>query len=198
MTARRRLLAFISAAVLCAIALPAAAQAPAGKAQPLRPPPAADALKPGLLPQYFRNLELNHVDELVRAAQRGPGAAGAPVATIDAGSGSGEMWESQMPTLWGVRFDGLIRLERGEHYFVVNSNDGVRVFLGGPMLVEDPDVHADRLSNPVALNITEAGWYPLVIWYFQKRNTATLQLLWQPPGAANFAPVPAERLAHKP
>jgi len=196
MISRRRLFVWISAMLLPG--LPAAAQAPGGRPQPLKPPPAAEALKPGLLPQYFRNLELNHVDELVRAAQRGPGVPGAPVANLDAGDGSGQMWESQMPALWGVRFDGLIRLERGEHYFAVNSNDGVRVFLGGPMLLEDPDVHADRLSDPVAVSIAEPGWYPLVVWYFQKRNTAALQLLWQPPGAASFAPVPPEKLAHRP
>lgn len=198
MTSRRRLLALLPTLVFCIAATAALAQTQGGKRQPLNPAPAADSLKPGLLPQYFRNLEFNHVDELIRAAQRGPGAPGAPVPNIDAVEASGRMWDSQATQLWGVRFDGLIRLERGEHYFAVNSNDGVRVFLGGPMLLEDPDVHADRLSNPVQVNVTEPGWYPLVIWYFQKRNTAALQLLWQPPGAANFDPVPADRLAHKP
>ncbi|WP_298725002.1 PA14 domain-containing protein [uncultured Ferrovibrio sp.] len=169
-----------------------------GKPQPLSPQPASDSLKPGLLPRYYRNLLFNHIDELVRAAaDPSQGEVGTPVPVLDE-STAGKLWESRMDSLYGIRFDGLIKLERGEHYFVVNSNDGVRVFLGGPMLVEDPDVHADRMTTPAAVNVTQPGWYPLTIWYFQKRNTATLQLLWQPPGASQFTPVPAEVLAHQP
>lgn len=195
MIMRRHLIGILLFAAICLVQVPAFAQ---GKPQPLNPQPAAESLKPGLLPRYYRNLLFNHVDELVRAAaDPAKGETGAPVPVIDE-STAGAMWDSRMDSLYGVRFDGLIKLERGEHYFVVNSNDGVRVFLGGPMLVEDPDVHPDRMTTPAAVNVTQPGWYPITIWYFQKRNTATLQLMWQPPGASNFTIVPAAVLAHQP
>ena len=58
---------------------------------------------------------------------------------------------------------------------------------------EDP-----QAGNHAVQSIEEAGWYPMLIKYFQKKGTAALSLYWKPPGAAEFSVIPAEAYAHLP
>jgi hypothetical protein len=76
------------------------------------------------------------------------------------------------------------------------SNDGVRVTLGGTVVIEDPDVHADQFSENAEINVAEPGWYELAITYFERENTSTLKLYWQRPGKDEFEIVPAEAFCH--
>src|SRR3546814_15780650 len=59
------------------------------------------------------------------------------------------MWDSGMKHLYGMRIEGAVKLPAGSTLFAVSSNDGVRVLLGGVQILEDGDVHADRLTDPV-------------------------------------------------
>ena len=67
------------------------------------------------------------------------------------------------------------------YIFAAQSNDGLSVDIGGKTVVYDPDVHADRYSQPVEVEIKTAGWYPLDVWYFERKNTSTLRLYWLKP-----------------
>lgn len=62
---------------------------------------------------------------------------------------------------------------------------------------EDSDVHGDRLSPKGSVTATEPGWHALRVLYFERRNTATLQLFWTPPGRSTPEIVPAAALAHR-
>ncbi len=43
----------------------------------------------------------------------------------------------------------------------------------------------------------EPGWYPLSLWYFERKNTSTLELYWLKPGEeGRLSFVPADALAH--
>jgi hypothetical protein len=64
------------------------------------------------------------------------------------------------------------------------------------VVLEDPDVHADRYSEPATVTVPAAGWYKLAITYFQKKYSSALQLSWKPPGGGDFALIPAEAYAH--
>jgi hypothetical protein len=97
----------------------------------------------------------------------------------------------------GADIKGLINFEKkGTYTVMVHSNDGVRVTIGGVMIHEDPEVHADRFSEEIKLEISEPGWYPVHILYFEKKNTATLELYWDPPGPEEIDYVPAAAFAH--
>jgi hypothetical protein len=76
------------------------------------------------------------------------------------------------------------------------SNDGVRVRINGEVIIDDPDVHPDQYSENAELTIATPGWYDLSIAYFEHKNTSTLKLFWQHPGASEFEIVPAEAYAH--
>jgi hypothetical protein len=173
---------------------PAAASGPA----PLDPQPAAAALRPGLQMLYFYG-DFKHIDSMpTTPAELAKGQRGATVANLAASSDTGKMWGIPSAELYGAHFTGLIRMEAGEYTFYANSNDGVRVTLDRTRVVDDPGVHGDRFSEPGKITIGKAGWYPITVQYFQRRNTARLELHWKPPGAGAASIVPATALAHVP
>lgn len=171
---------------------------PAGAAdlspQPASPQPAA--VQPGLSIVYFRNTPFDSVQEVVRFGKPGKGSPGAPIPDINAKGGKGELWESHGTKFFGVRIDGLIKLEAGSTAFSANSNDGFRLLIGGVQVLEDADVHLDRIAGPVTVTVAQAGWYPLQLWYFQKRGGASMELFWQPPGSSAPVPVPPAAFGH--
>ncbi len=50
--------------------------------------------------------------------------------------------------------------------------------------------------KPISVEIEQAGWYPLEVLYFEKKNTSTVQLRWSPPGGVGFTAVPASAFKH--
>ena len=151
--------------------------------------------QPGLNVTYYYNI-FNFVDEVREFARTRDGEIGAPLLTLDYNVGSGRVLSSDRADGVGAIIDGFINFpEAGTYTMAVQSNDGVEVKIGGEVAFTDPNVHADRFSDPFALQVEAAGWYPLEVLYFEKRNTSTLELYWHPPGSdsgLNF--VPAEAL----
>jgi len=195
----RQLLALSAALGLAACATTPAPEATSASAPaPLNPQPAAAALRPGLEMLYFYG-DFKHIDNMPKTpAELAKGQRGAPVPNLASDSDTGKMWGIPSGELYGAHFTGLIRLEAGDYTFFAKSNDGVRVTLDRMRLVDDPGVHADRFSEPGKVTIRKAGWYPLTVQYFQRRNTASLELHWKRPGANSAEIVPATALAHLP
>jgi hypothetical protein len=126
---------------------------------------------------------------------------GKPILYIDHQFGTGEVFDSGLTRKVGVRMTGFIHLKTpGQWEFKAYSNDGIRVNVNGETVVNDPLLHygGDRFSTPRTVTVHQAGWYPLLIKYFQKKGTAALSLYWQPPGEADFSVIPAEAYAHLP
>lgn len=192
-----RILLSLASGTLLAFALalePAAAQI-----APADPQPATSELAPGLAVRYHRTL-VRHIDELVDYMEGREGEAGPPIPRLDYRVGQGKVLTSDGTDGIGAKITGFIRLDApGTYSFSVRSNDGVRIALGREEIIEDPDVHADRFSNIVKLEVREPGWYPLEILYFERKNTSTLELYWKRPGEedGSLALVPAEAFAHQ-
>lgn len=178
------------AAVLVVLSSLAQASAVTGL-KPASPP--ADALKPGLATEHLRIL-VRHVDEIERA---GKGRQGPPIPALDNSVGTGnDVLGSGESEGIAFRMRGFLKIEKpGTYEFATMSNDGVRFQLDGKTIVEDPDVHPDRLSDPTAVEL-QPGWYPLYLLYFQRKGSWTIELLWKAPGMADFEPVPAAHFAH--
>ncbi len=192
---RKLVLAALPALFLAACTTPT--QPPAGPPQPANPQPAVGALNPGLSPLYF-TLQLDHVDNMPRGSDLAKGRRGPPILQLDLDSGSGRMWDSQIESGYAVHMTGLIQLEAGIYRFAAFSNDGVRITIDRTRAVDDPYVHAGQMSPTTEVTIERNGWYPITVQYFQKRGTAALKFLWQPPGAGGMMVVPAAALAHIP
>ena len=191
----RRVLGGIAGAVLVATAsVGATARAETITGLKLaEPQPAAQQLTPGLAVEYTYAM-VNHIDELKgRKFESGP-----PVPHLNYRMGSGIVLTSKASDGVGAIITGLIQFEKpGTYGLDVTSNDGVRVEIGGKLLHEDPGVHGDTTSERIDVKIDTAGWYPIKIVYFEKRNTATLVVRWIGPGEkGGLVPVPAKAFAH--
>ena len=182
----------MAAALLFALPVPAHAES-FNNLQPVNPQPAADATLPGLAVNYVY-LKAHHVDDVEAEA---PGEPGTPLPQLNYQNGDGNVLTSD-------RFDGVGALIRGFIDFpaagrwlmTAQSNDGVRVRLAGAVVIEDPDVHSDQYAANAEINITQPGWYEIAVTYFERKNTATLQLYWQPPDKTAFEIVPATAFSH--
>jgi hypothetical protein len=183
----------VLAVVVIALAATAAAAGTFNDLKPADPQPAADALEPGLAVNYVFK-KVRAVSEIERA---GPGEPGKPLPKLEYNSGSGGVLTSGQSDHVGALIHGFIKFpEAGRWLMATQSNDGVRVKVAGEEVILDDGVHRDQFSENAEINIATPGWYPLDITYFERENTATLELYWQPPGKDEFEIVPAEAFAH--
>ncbi|WP_169545340.1 PA14 domain-containing protein [Sneathiella aquimaris] len=164
--------------------------------KPASPQPAASALKPGLAVQYY-GAKLNSIREFIEWMEYDKGKAGPPIPQLNYQVGQGPVLTATATDMVGADITGFINFERsGPYTFMVHSNDGVRLTIGDKMIYEDPEVHADRFSDEITLEISEPGWYPVRVLYFEKKNTSTLELYWDPPGPEEVDYVPTKAFAH--
>ncbi len=194
----RPLLALALGLVVLALA-PGAGADTIGGLRPLASQPDPADLRPGLAVTYHYNL-FNHVDEIPEWAAAHDGEAGAPIPMLNYNVGPDKVLTSDRDTGVGAVIEGLIHFPAaGAYELMVQSNDGVKLEIGGKPVYADPEVHVDRFSEPIALRIDTPGWYPLSMLYFEKKGTATLELYWLLPGAEDKLEfVPAKAFAHLP
>ena len=176
---------------------PAAAQDP--QPAPAAPQPSADALQPGLTVDYYYGY-FNWIDELLDTVASSDPDPGPPLPLLDYQTGTEKVLTSNKDNGVGAHIRGLLYFdEPGEYSLVAQSNDGVRIVLGGVKIIEDPDVHSDQYSRIVNVDIPAPAWYPLEVHYFEKKNTSTLKLLWRKPSSpkdAEMTVIPAQSYAH--
>ena len=178
--------------LVAAVAFSTAAMAE--QPMPASPQPDAASLKSGLAVNYYL-AKFNSIDELISWMDYKKGKPGKPIEQLDYKVGLGKVLTSNSKDYVGAHIVGFIHLEKtGTYNFEVTSNDGVSITLGGEIIFEDPEVHPDSVSDPIPVNVTTPGWYELDILYFEKKNTSTLKLKWQPPGANGYEPVPPAAL----
>lgn len=169
---------------------------------PLSPQPSADAIEPGLAVEYL-NQKFYTLSEIYQA-NVAP-VPGEPIPVLDQLTETDPVTKedkvinvltSDRSMMVGAFIRGMIRFqEAGNWVLHLVSNDGVRFWVGGVEIWEDPEIHFDRESDPLELIIPEPGWYEFKLDYYQKKGTHALQLLWTPPGGEKTV-VPAEALAH--
>lgn len=162
---------------------------------PASPQPAASSLKPGLDVRYWP-YPMHNVDEVQRLAASAGGDKGAPLPSLNYDDGIGPVLTSGLKQEVGAEITGFIKFPQAGHYQIAaNSNDGVRIFIGGAQVTDDPGIHAMGESPVGDINVQSNVWYPLRVLYFQRHGTWGLQLLWGPAGKDDLTVVPASALA---
>jgi len=180
----------IAAVALLLAPLCATAQTPISGLKPADPPPTPDKLAPGLAVNYYFDFTTN----ISRLNENGK--PGAPITHLEWDMGSGKILTSDKDDGVQAHIFGFIRFPApGTYAFEVNSNDGVRLEIGGKKIWEDGDVHADRLSPPIPVAVPSAGLYPIKILYFERKNTATLEVFWALPGGQRSS-IPKDAIVH--
>lgn len=160
----------------------------------------SNTLQPGLLPRYFAKFFGRNVGELPKDdASRYKSRLGEPIPRLDNQFGSGEVFNSGSNRGVGMRMRGALYFpSSGTYTFQALSNDGIKMYLGETLVVNDPVQHSDQLSAEASVAIPERGWYPLRIDYFQRKGTAALKLFWKTPEKPTMEVVPAAAYAHIP
>jgi len=156
------------------------------------PQPADASLAPGLSVTYRYGI-INNVSEINDT----PGEVGAPLPQLNYNMGYGKVLTSRFDDGVQARIIGFIKFDKpGQWKLAVKSNDGVRLEIGGKLVYELPGVHSDTMSEVLVVSIEKAGWYPLKILYFEKRESATLELYSAPPGSDDLVIAPATMFAY--
>ncbi len=96
---------------------------------------------------------------------------------------------------FSVRWSGLVEAPAsGAHVLQTVSDDGVRVYVDGLLVIDNWTAHAATVNTATALNWKAGERHVLTVEYQELGGPGTAQLLWQTPEAPTFGPVPAERL----
>ena len=176
-----------------------------------------DQLRPGLSVVYFHGFYRN-ISQMPRGKSAiEKGIPGKPIPVLNHEFGEDMVFDSGRSKGVGMHMDGFILFDKtGDYIFQANTNDGFRLLISGIKIIDDPHYHSDRLSEigivrveepewdllpkrmsrKVKVKVSETGWYPLRILYFQRKGTATIQLFWIQPGDKKKVFVPAEVYAH--
>jgi hypothetical protein len=142
-------------------------------------------VKTGLLGQYFKNMTLT-----------GPPALKRVDAQINFDWGEGAPAEGFPADQFSVRWSGQVQAPAtGKFKLIFETDDGVRVWLNGKLVVED---WTDRApTESIAEVVLEDGKrYDIIIEYFENGGGASAKFLWSGPSTLK-QPVPSFRLTPK-
>ena len=93
-------------------------------------------------------------------------------------------------TNFACLIEGYIEIQRDGYYiFVLDSDDGSKLFLGDTQLIAYDGLHGDGKPKTYMLPL-EKGFYPIRMEYFQRGGGANLKLDYVVPGEEPPRPVP--------
>ena len=137
----------------------------------------------GLSGAYFGNASLQGSPVLIRSEPVSFAWSGAPDGVAVPADG------------FSVRWSGLVEVpSTGAYRLQTLSDDGVRVWVDGQLLIDNWTGHAPLYDTTAPLNWSVGQRHTLVMEYQEIGGPGTAQLLWQTPGAAGFETIPSERL----
>ena len=162
-----------------------------------------DKLQPGLSVLYVYNFPHRHLDKLAAGKKlKRIGKPGKPIPFLNHSFGKkGKIFDSGVTRLIGLHMTGYIHLDKpGEFRFKAYINDGIRVYIREQLIVDEPkwNPEGDRYTEIGTVSVTQTGWYPLLIRYYQRKGTATVKLYWKKPGDKDFSIIPKAAYAHDP
>ncbi len=114
--------------------------------------------------------------------------------TVNFNWGTGSPATGIAADTFSVRWTGQVRsVEAGTYTFRTNSDDSVRLWVNGQLIIDDWTDHSAKYdTGTIAL---EAGvWYDIKIEYKENTGAAVMQLSWMRPLQTTFAIVPQANL----
>ena len=96
---------------------------------------------------------------------------------------------------FSVRWTGVLEAPvAGEFQFQTNSDDGVRVWINGQLVIDNWTYHAPTLNASGMIPLTAGQRVPVVVEYQDQIGGSLIQLSWKLPGTTAFAIVPTSQL----
>ncbi|MFG0317019.1 MAG: DUF5060 domain-containing protein, partial [Planctomycetota bacterium JB042] len=96
--------------------------------------------------------------------------------------------------VWSARWTGWLNVPAaGAWTFTTTSNDGVRLWIDGDLVIEDWTTHAAK-DDAATVTFAGPGWVPVWLEHFNELGAATIRLFFQGPGQPK-AIVPSTHLS---
>jgi hypothetical protein len=152
---------------------------------PAAPDPKALGTGTGLVGAYFTNLTLSGAPTLVRLD-----------AGVDFSFGSDSPDAVSIPRDgFSARWAGQVQpLHDGTNTFYTDSDDGVRLWVNGQLLIDNwTDHNATRNSGSLVLSASQP--YDIRMEYYERTGGATARLLWSDTVSTNVVVIPASQLS---
>jgi hypothetical protein len=102
-----------------------------------------------------------------------------------------------LTTWFAIEFFAALNIPTtGTYYFRTSSDDGSKVYLDQQLVVNNDGVHAPKTADSTPLSLTQGEHELKIQWYQGPPVQIALQVYWKPPGASDFAIIPATALSH--
>jgi cytochrome c peroxidase len=137
----------------------------------------------GLTARYFNNLTLTGTPALTRNE------------AVDFDWGNGSPGVGVNADNFSVRWVGRIVIPTsGSHSFQTYSDDGVRLWINGQLLVNNWTDHGPAADTSPTLTFSAGQQVDVVMEYYERGGGAVARLRWLTPGSAGFVAIPAAQL----
>jgi hypothetical protein len=95
-----------------------------------------------------------------------------------------------------VRWSGFVTAPvSGSYSFQTVSDDGVRLWVGNALLIDNWTDHALTLNTSTAVSLVGGTRYAIRLEYYEHGGGALVQLHWHVPGSSGPVAIPAAQLA---
>ncbi len=136
----------------------------------------------GLAASYFNNTTLSGGPVLERTEKVAFTWSGSPGTGVNADN-------------FSVRWTGMVEATAsGNFRFKTRSNAGVRLWIGGTLVIDHWTAHATMEDVTGDIAMTKNQRLPVVIEMYDTGGAAVARFFWQRPGLGTFAAVPIKRL----
>ena len=136
----------------------------------------------GLRGHYFNNMTLAGDPVLERTEKVNFTWTGAPGTGVNANQ-------------FSARWTGFVEATAsGSFQFRTRSNDGVRLWINGTLVIDNWTAHATAENDSTAIALAKNERYAVTLEFYDNAGSAVARLYWKRPGEAGFATIPITRL----
>ena len=137
----------------------------------------------GLTGRYYRGMSMSGSVRLTRTE------------AIDFDWGTGRPTTNVSSDNFSARWTGTVQAPAtGTYRFQTVSDDGVRVWVNGQLLINNWTSHAPTTDTSAGINLSAGQRYSITVEYFENTGGATVRLRWLTPGNPGYVTVPKDRL----
>ncbi len=136
----------------------------------------------GLLGKYFNNVSLSGAAGLERVEQVKFTWADSPGPGVNANQ-------------FSARWTGFVEAAAtGSFQFQTRSNDGVRLWIDGGLVIDNWAAHGTTDNQSAAIALVKNQRYAITMEYYDNLGSAVARLFWKTPTGTSFVIVPRNRL----
>jgi len=96
---------------------------------------------------------------------------------------------------FSVRWTGTITVPTsGTYRFQTNSDDGVRLWIGGTQRINNWTDHSPTTNTTGNISLTAGQRVAITLEYYERGGGAVMQLRWRRPGQVSYVAIPASNL----